>query len=168
MRTAVVLSMAALALCGCASSGSAGPAARAGSTGATTARQDVVVRGDSESVSSVPSCQWPLDVSGDASAAQAGLIRCYLRALAHRSLAELVPLTSVVPGVPVTLTRADLRHAPDSAGGTASAAFQVNDSDPFNATVAIRFADGVRATIYMDARNVMEPASRSWRLDIGT
>lgn len=126
------------------------------------------MHGDSESVSSVPNCEWPLVVLGKASGAQVGLIRCYLQGLAHRSLNELAPLTSVVPDVPVTLTRADLRHAGDAASGTASAAFDINSSDPFDASVTIRFANGAHDTVSMDARNVMEPASRSWRLNIGS
>jgi hypothetical protein len=107
-------------------------------------------------------------VSGNASAAQVGLIRCYVRALAHRSLNELVPLTAVISGEPVTLTPAELEHAADAASGTASARFAVNDSDPFNASVEITFGDGAHSSVGMDARNVMESASRSWRLDIGT
>jgi hypothetical protein len=50
-----------------------------------TAAGTVVVHGDSETVTSVPSCDWPIRVVGGASKAQAGLVRCYLRALAPRA-----------------------------------------------------------------------------------
>jgi hypothetical protein len=108
-----------------------------------------------------------LQVSGRASDAQVGLIGCYLRALAHRSLNELAPLTSVVPDTPVTLTMADLRHASDANSGTARAVFSINPSDAFNGGATIHFADGASESVGMDALNVMAPASRSWRLHIG-
>jgi hypothetical protein len=71
----------------------------------------IIVRGESENASSVPSCAWPMSVSGDASRAQRGLIGCYLRALAHDSLSELAPLVIVHSDAPTTLTRAQLAHA---------------------------------------------------------
>jgi hypothetical protein len=69
---------------------------------------------------------------------------------------------------PTTLTRAQLRHAADAAKGRASVSITVNDSDPFDATATILFADEATAVVSMDALNVMEPASRSWRLNLGS
>jgi hypothetical protein len=128
----------------------------------------LVVTGESEDVNSVPKCSWPLNVSGQTSSAQTGLIRCYVRALAQRSLKDLAPLVSVHSGAPITLTSVDLAHAPDAMAGTATAIFTLNASDPFSASVAIHYANGAQNAVYMDAMNVTEPASHSWRLDLGT
>jgi hypothetical protein len=43
-----------------------------------------------------------------------------------------------------------------------------SSKDPFDASVTIRFADGTQQDVGMDALNVMEPASHSWRLALGT
>ena len=128
----------------------------------------LVVTGESEDATSVPTCSWPLTVSGQASTSQTGLVRCYLRALANRSLPDLAPLVIVRTESPVILNAASLAHAPDAIAGTATADFMQNPSDPYSASVDIRYANGGRESIGMDALNVYEPASRSWRLAIGS
>lgn len=138
------------------------------STASETSAARVVVHGESEDATSVPSCNWPMSVSGVAPHAQLGLIGCYLRALAHESLSELAPLVVVHHDAPTTLTRAQLRHAGDAMKGRALVSITVNDSDPFDATATILFADHATAVVSMDALNVMEPASRSWRLNLGS
>ena len=154
-----------LVVTACSSSGGT----RAVSTGRSPGARSVVVTGDSEQVNSVPHCQWPLTLSGPAPGAQAGLIRCYLKALADNRLDELVPLISAARGYPVTLTQHDLAHSADAASGIATATFETNPSSPFDASVTVRFADGVRLSVGMDALNVNEPASHSWRLvNVGT
>lgn len=55
---------------------------------------------------SVPSCSWALRVRGAATSEQAGLIRCYLRALASHDAAGL---QAVAYG-----TSSDFRHAGDA------------------------------------------------------
>lgn len=46
----------------------------------------------------VPSCSWAMWVSGTASPEQAGLLRCYLRALARRSRADMLAVAyRVIP-----------------------------------------------------------------------
>ncbi|HEX3348894.1 MAG TPA: hypothetical protein VHS58_12425 [Acetobacteraceae bacterium] len=137
---------------------------RAVSTDRSSGNLSVVVTGDSDTVDSVPHCQWPLTVVGSAPGAQVGLVRCYVKALAQNSLNDLVPLISAGNGFPVTLTEADLVHARDAASGTATATFETNSSDAFDASVSLRYADGVQAALGMDAMNVDEPASHSWRL----
>jgi hypothetical protein len=42
-----------------------------------------------------PSCSWPLQVRGTATAAQAGVVRCYLRDLAHRDIAGLYAIADL-------------------------------------------------------------------------
>src|SRR5579859_1316399 len=56
-----------------------------------------------------PVCSWPLQVRGSASPAQAGLVRCYLRALAGRDTAGLMAVAADIP--PVRITAADLAYS---------------------------------------------------------
>lgn len=136
--------------------------------GTSSTASSMVVPGDSETAVSVPACSWPLNTSGRAPAAQVGLIKCYLRALAHHSLIELAPLVATASDGPTTISVRDLRHATDAADGIARAKFISNFIDPYNASVLIRFHDGVMTTVVMDAMNPMLPARQSWRLDIGS
>jgi hypothetical protein len=155
--TVPVALTAVFVLSGCSSKGATHAVATSGPSGAVS----IVVRGDSELVNSVPSCLWPMTVSGKASSAQVGLIRCYIRALVRRSLHDLVPLTATVSGTPVTLHQKELEHAADASSGKARAHFTGDGTDPFDASVEITFADGVRTTVGMDATNVKEPAERT-------
>ena len=66
------------------------------------------------------------------------------------------------------MSRTELRHSADARRGTAVVTFTVDGSDPYDAEASIRFADGATQQLEMDALNVMAPASRSWRLDLGS
>lgn len=113
---------------------------------------------------SVPSCSWPLRVRGHATSEQAGLIRCYLRALARHDTAGLLAVAYATNG-PVRFTAADFRHAADTRAGLATATFTPGDMDNAYA-VTITYADHATQTIAMGLAN---PGSmHSWRLGIGT
>jgi hypothetical protein len=114
---------------------------------------------------SVPSCSWPLQVRGHAASNQAGLIRCYLRALAHHDVSGLLTLADTTAG-PVRITPADFRHAADARTGTASATFTQLENDNIFA-VKIMFADHVTQTVGM-APEATTGSSAPWRLEIGT
>jgi hypothetical protein len=66
-----------------------------------------------------PSCSWPVKVRGPATAAQAGLIRCYVRAVTRHDLRGLQEL--VVPDPPMRVTGADLAHSADARAGAVTA-----------------------------------------------
>lgn len=51
---------------------------------------------------SVPSCSWPLRVRGAATSEQAGLIRCYLRALASHDAGGLLAVADGLAGCQTT------------------------------------------------------------------
>ena len=68
-----------------------------------------------------PSCSWPLRIYGQPAPAQAGLVRCYLRALAHRDTTGLLAVAADIP--PVRITKADLAHSADARTGRATATF---------------------------------------------
>lgn len=114
---------------------------------------------------SVPSCSWPLRVRGPATGEQAGLIRCYLRALATHDQGGMLAVTDT-SDAPVRITRANFAHAADARSGTATATFTPYQDDTANIGVAITFADGARQTMQMHAAN--PSSAHSWRLDIGT
>lgn len=112
-----------------------------------------------------PTCSWPLQVRGTASPAQAGLVRCYLRALAGRDTAGLMAVAADIP--PVRITSADLRYSADARAGLATAAFTPNPEDPTSASVTITYADGVRENAGMLNMVAMGGPS-GWRMIIGT
>lgn len=112
-----------------------------------------------------PTCSWPLQVRGTASPAQAGLVRCYLRALASRDTAGLMAVAADIP--PVRITSADLRYSADARAGLATAAFTPNPEDPTSASVTITYADGVRENAGMLNMVAMGGPS-GWRMNIGT
>jgi hypothetical protein len=113
---------------------------------------------------SVPSCSWPLRVRGPATGEQAGLIRCYLRALARHDPAGLLVVADTT-STQVRITAAAFKHAADARAGTATATFTAAGNDSAF-IVTIVFADHARATLAMVLAN---PASvHSWRLGIGT
>ena len=112
---------------------------------------------------SVPSCSWPLRVRGAATSEQAGLVRCYLRALANHDAGGLLAVAYGTGG-PVRITGADFKHAADARSGVASVKFVADEIDTAFA-VTIVFADHASETLGMDLAN---PASgHSWRLGIG-
>jgi hypothetical protein len=114
---------------------------------------------------SVPSCSWPLRVRGPATSEQAGLVRCYLRALASHDAGGLLAVADTA-GAPIRITHADFTHAADARSGTATATFTPDQTDTANIGVTISFADLARQTVDMRAAN--PSSAHSWRLDIGT
>jgi hypothetical protein len=113
---------------------------------------------------STPSCSWSLRVSGHATSEQAGLIRCYLRALANHDASGLLAVADTSSGS-VRITSADFRHSADARAGVATATFTPGQND--NAyLVTIKFADHTREDLAMGPAN---PATaHSWRLGLGT
>jgi hypothetical protein len=112
-----------------------------------------------------PSCSWPLRVRGKPAAAQAGLVRCYLRALAGRDAAGLAAVADNMP--PVRITPADLAHSADARSGLATATFTPNPSDPTNTPLTITYADGARDRLGVENLIAMGGPS-TWRMTIGT
>jgi len=116
---------------------------------------------------STTSCSWPLRVRGHPWAAQAGLVRCYLRALAHRDPGGLLAVAQSDP--PVRITPASLTHAADANAGLATADFQPNPEDNANATVTVTYADGARQLLELNDQEmtfVFHPRY-AWRVVIG-
>ena len=111
-----------------------------------------------------PACSWPLQVRGTASPAQAGLVRCYLRALASRDTAGLMAVAADIP--PVRITSADLTYSADARAGLATAAFTPNPNDTTSAFVTITYADGVQEGASMMNMIAMGGPS-GWRMNIG-
>lgn len=111
-----------------------------------------------------PSCSWPMRIHGKPTPAQDGLVRCYLRALAHRDSAGLLAVAENIP--PVHITKADLAHSADSQSGVATVTFTPNPADSTDVALGIRYADGVRDQLDMTNMIAMGGPS-SWRLDIG-
>ncbi|HEX6450275.1 MAG TPA: hypothetical protein VF060_12535 [Trebonia sp.] len=112
-----------------------------------------------------PTCSWPVQIRGTASPAQAGLVRCYLRALASRDTAGLMTVAADIP--PVRITRADLRYSADARAGLATAVVTPNPEDTTDAGVTITYADGVRESAGITNMVAMGGPS-GWRMDIGT
>jgi hypothetical protein len=112
-----------------------------------------------------PTCSWPVQVRGTASPAQAGLVRCYLRALASRDTAGLMTVADDSP--PVRITSADLRYSADARAGLATAAITPSPVDTTSALVTITYADGVRQNTGMVNMIAMGGPS-GWRMYIGT
>ena len=106
-------------------------------------------------------CSWPLRVVGHATAAQSGLIRCYLRALAGHNLAAMKPL--VIPTY--RATKAQLAQTADAQAGRASATITLSPEDTGIATIRIDYADGVVSQFGIE--NVNPDTAGSWRIDIG-
>jgi hypothetical protein len=113
---------------------------------------------------SIPSCSWSLRVSGHATSDQAGLVRCYLRALADHDTGGLLAVADTLSG-PVRITSADFRHSADARTGVATATFTRGENDDAY-LVTIKFADHAREDLAMGLAN---PGSvHSWRLGVGT
>jgi len=112
-----------------------------------------------------PSCSWPLRILGKPSAAQAGLVRCYLRALAGHDTGGLGAVADYTP--PVRITRADLAHSADARSGLATATFLPADVDIAYMPLIIRYADG--ATDRLGIENMIAMGGpNTWRMTIGT
>jgi hypothetical protein len=116
----------------------------------------------------IPSCSWPLRIHGGASADQAGLVRCYLQALARRDSAGLMAVAANDP--PVHITKADLRYSPDARAGEATANFVPTDDSGY-VVVTIIFANGARertGIIYISNGGGTIDSCDCWRMHIGT
>ena len=112
-----------------------------------------------------PSCSWPLQVRGAATRAQAGHVRCYLRALAARDTAGLMAVADDIPAV--RITTADLAHSADARAGLATATFTPSEVDSTYVLLAITYADGAReSTGIIDMIAMGGPSG--WRIQIGT
>jgi hypothetical protein len=114
---------------------------------------------------STPSCSWPLRIRGKPTAAQAGLVRCYLRALAGHDTAGLAAVADNMP--PVRITRADFKHSADARSGLATAAFLPATTDVAYVPLIIRYADGASDRLGIQNLIAMGGPS-SWRMAIGT
>jgi hypothetical protein len=114
---------------------------------------------------STPSCSWPLRIHGKPTAAQGGLVRCYLRALAEHDTGGLAAVADDMP--PVRITQADLAHSADARSGLATATFTPNPSDPTNTLLSISYADGARDRLGIENLIAMGGPS-TWRMTIGT
>ena len=108
-----------------------------------------------------PACSWPLRVTGPATAAQSGLIRCYLRAVAGHNLAALQGLVNPT----YRATKAQLAQTADARAGRASATITPSSDDTGIATVRIAYADG--AVCQFGIEIVNPDSAGSWRIDIG-
>ena len=108
-----------------------------------------------------PACSWPLRVAGPATAAQSGLIRCYLRAVAGHNLAALQGLVNPT----YRATQAQLARTADARAGRASATITLSPDDTGIATVRIDYADGAARQFGIELVNPQ--SAGSWRIDIG-
>ena len=108
-----------------------------------------------------PACSWPLRVSGSATAAQTGLIRCYLQAVAQHDLGALKGLAN--PAYRPTV--AQLAQTADARAGRATAADTMSVEDTGIGTVQIDYADGATSSFGIEIVN--PTVTGSWRLDIG-
>jgi hypothetical protein len=113
-----------------------------------------------------PVCSWPLQVRGSASPAQAGLVRCYLRALAGRDTAGLMAVAADIP--PVRITAADLAYSAHARAGLAPAVFTPNPEDTTSAFVTITYADGVQEKDAGLMNMIAMGGPSGWRMIIGT
>jgi hypothetical protein len=112
----------------------------------------------------VPSCSWPMRVRGPATSAEAGLVRCYLQALAGRSTAGLKAVALNVP--PTSVTSADFAFSRAARSGLATAVFRPNPFDDFSMFLTIRYADGTEQNTGL-TNEVAMGGGNYWRLDIG-
>jgi len=116
---------------------------------------------------SAPSCSWPAHIE-QANSDQTGLIRCYLRALAHHSPSEMRAVArSKDDNGPTGFSAADFAHTADARSGIATVIVEDSDVDGADAAVSIRYANGAHDEQEIHLAN---PSSwHSWRFwDIGT
>jgi hypothetical protein len=114
-----------------------------------------------------PSCSWPLQVRGDGTADEAGVVRCYLRDLAQRDVAGLTAIANDPGVIPkVSITAADLRYSADARAGRATAYLWPSSISVSIVGVTIKYANGVRDNIVLTNMQAAGGAS-TWRIDIG-
>lgn len=116
---------------------------------------------------SAPSCSWPAHIE-QANSDQAGLIRCYLRAVADHNASEMREVVRAADdNGPTGFSATDFAHTADARSGTATVTVAGNDSDSADATVSIRYANGARDEHEIHLAN--PTSSHSWRFwDIGS
>jgi hypothetical protein len=105
-----------------------------------------------------PTCSWPLRVEGTANPAQAGLVRCYLRALADRDTAGLMAAADD------TSIKADLSYSADARAGLATATFTPSPVDSEYVLLTITYADHAREGTGIINMAALGEAS-GWRID---
>lgn len=114
-----------------------------------------------------PSCSWPLRIQGTANAEQAGLVRCYLRALATNDTSGLTAVAPNIPGVRITITKADFAYSADARAGLATAMFTPSPVDETNVLLTITYANGVSERTGIENMVAMG-GGNFWRMPIGT
>jgi hypothetical protein len=111
-----------------------------------------------------PSCSWPVRVKGSGTADEAGVVRCYVRALARHNMVGLYAVADYDPRP--HLTAADLKYSADARAGVATAVLVPNSISVSIVNVTITYADGVQETVVLNNMQDMGDAS-TWRVDIG-
>jgi hypothetical protein len=104
-------------------------------------------------------------IRGKPTTVQAGLVRCYLRALAGRDTAGLLTVAANIP--PVRITKADLAHSADARAGQATVRFLPASTDVAYVPVIITYADGASDRLGIQNMDAMGGPS-TWRMTIGT
>lgn len=112
-----------------------------------------------------PSCSWPLRDRGQSTAAQAGLVRCYLKALAEGNIQGLRAVAQYDP--PAHISTADLAYSADARAGLATATFTPSPVDSTYVLLAIRYANGARENTGLINMAAMGDSS-VWRMSIGS
>jgi hypothetical protein len=107
---------------------------------------------------STPSCSWPLRIRGHPIAGEAGLVRCYLRALARDDMAGLS--TAAWFG---QVTKTDMAHSADARAGTATATFAPNESDSADTSLTITYANGA-TDVNLEIHEENPMVTNSWRI----
>jgi hypothetical protein len=112
-----------------------------------------------------PSCSWPMRIRGTATGDQAGLVRCYLRALAHRDIAGLYAIAQNIPKV--RITGADLKYSAAAHNGLATVYFAPSSVSTSWLWLTITYADGaVEGTGMLNMAAMGGPST--WRMSIGS
>jgi hypothetical protein len=112
-----------------------------------------------------PSCSWPLRMRGTATGQQAGLVRCYLQALARRDIAGVYAVADNIPKAHITA--ADLKYSADARTGLATAHFAPSSISTSYVGLTITYADGtIESTGILNMDAMGGPST--WRMTIGT
>jgi len=114
-----------------------------------------------------PSCSWPLRIQGSATAEQAGLVRCYLRALATNDASGLMAVAPNIPDVRITITKADFAHSADARAGLATATFTPSPVDDTFVLLTVTYANGASERTGIE-NMVAIGGGNFWRMPIGT
>jgi hypothetical protein len=112
-----------------------------------------------------PSCSWPMRIRGDAPAPQAGVVRCYLRALAQRDLSGLYRIADYIPKNHITT--AAFAHSADARSGLATVSFAPATISVSWVGLRITFADGAVEVTGLTNMQAMGGPS-TWRMAIGS